>query len=462
MRKPVRHRRTDPSSTHPLAWLEARLNYERTPATANSQVTFGLARMRRLLHALGDPQRSSLAAHIAGTKGKGSTAAMMASILQASGRRVGRYLSPHVHDVTERIAVDGTPISRDRLATLLDSMIPVVAAMDRRAARRGGRGPTWFEVMTAAAFVHFADEKVDIAVLETGLGGRLDATNVCTPIVTVITSISYDHLKLLGPTLHRIATEKAGIIKRRCVVVSGVTQPSARRVIRVTATRRRAPLLELGTHFAVRHVTPSMSTFGLDGTTFQLVHQDEPTPHDYTTRLAGRHQVDNAALAVIATEQLALHGISIDEHVIARGLATATLPARIETICRRPLVVVDAAHNVASMSALASTLRQALEAHHTRVLVFSASSDKQIEKMLDTVRGLFDHVIITRYLKNPRSAPLERVAAACRAAGFNQLRVATDPPQALKQARSIAGRNGIVVVAGSFFLASELRGRGSS
>lgn len=438
------------------------MNYERTPATAHSQATFGLARMRRLLHALGDPQRSSMAAHIAGTKGKGSTATMMASILQASGRTVGRYLSPHVHDVTERIAVDGTPISRDRLATLLDSMIPVVDAMDRHAARRGGRGPTWFEVMTAAAFVHFANEKVDLAVLETGLGGRLDATNVCTPIVTVITSISYDHMKLLGPTIRRIATEKAGIIKRRCVVISGVKQPSAQRVIRNTAAQRRAPLLELGTHFAVQNVKPSTSTYGLDGTTFELVHRDERPPHIYTTCLAGRHQVDNAALAVISTEQLAARGICIDDNAIARGLATATLPARIETISQKPLVVVDAAHNVASMSALASTLRAALEAHSTRVLVFSASSDKQIEKMLDTVRSLFDHVIITRYLENPRSAPLERVEAACRAAGFKQLRVAPDPPQALRQARSVAGRNGIVVVAGSFFLASELKGCSSS
>lgn len=438
------------------------MNYERTPATAHSPATFGLTRMRRLLRALGDPHRSTAAAHIAGTKGKGSTAAMMASILQASGRHVGRYLSPHVHDITERIAVDGTPISRDRLATLLDRMIPVVDAMDRRAARRGGQGPTWFEVMTAAAFVHFVDEKVDLAVLETGLGGRLDATNVCTPLVTVITSISHDHLKLLGPTLRRIATEKAGIIKRRCAVVSGVTQPSARDVIRNTAAQRRAPLLELGTHFTVQNIKPSTSTYGLDGTTFELVRRDEPTPQRYATRLAGRHQVGNAALAVIATEQLSARGICIDHGAMARGLATTTLPARIEIVSRRPLVVVDAAHNVASMSALASTLRQALEAHNTRVLVFSASGDKQIEKMLHTVRGLFDHVIITRYLENPRSAPLERVADACRAAGFTQPRVASDPPQALRQARSIAGRDGIVVVAGSFFLASELGGRSGS
>ena len=458
MRKRPSHHRRTVDRARVIAWLDARTNYERVPASENTPVTFGLGRMRRLLRDLGNPHLRSAVAHVAGTKGKGSTVTMLASILEESGHRVGRYLSPHVHAVEERIAVNGEPITSREFVAAFEQVIPVVDAMDCAAARRGRRGPTWFEAMTAAAFVHFADARVDVAVLETGLGGRLDATNVCQPLVTIITSISLDHMKLLGPTIPRIATEKAGIIKRGCPIVCGATQPSARRTIAAIAARRRAPLLQLGRDFTVHHRGTRQSKNDLAGGTFDLHIPADGPARTYTIALAGRHQEENASLAVAAAEQLRERGIHVPDTAIARGLTRATLPARIETVSHRPLVIVDAAHNVASMESLVETVRPALARHPARVLVFAASADKQVEKMLGTVRGLFDRVVITRYLKNPRAVPLERLRAACRSAGLPAPQEAASPAAALRSARSLAGSRGIVVVAGSFFLAAEIGG----
>jgi dihydrofolate synthase/folylpolyglutamate synthase len=461
MRKPETCRRTETDHDRVLSWLDARINYERTPATSNTAAAFGLQRMQRLLRSLGNPHLHCPVVHVAGTKGKGSTVAMLAAILQEAGHRVGRYLSPHVHRVEERIAVNGIPVSAADFVAAVDRVIPVVEMMDRRASRRGQRGPTWFEVMTAAAFEHFAAANVGVTVLETGLGGRLDATNVCRPLTTVITSISHDHMKLLGPTIAKIAAEKAGIIKRGCPVVCGATQPTAGRVIAEIAARRRAPLLQLGRDFTVHHVKPSPRRHGLDGVEFDLVMPHLSGPYHYRLAIAGRHQAENAALAVVAARQLAHRGIQLSDASIERGLAKTTLPARIETISIRPLVVVDAAHNVASMKALADTIRPAMKGHSTSVLVFAASGDKQVEKMLASVRGLFAHVVITRYLENPRAAPLDRLRRACAVEGLPRPRDAANPAEALRLAKSIAGVGGIVVVAGSFFLAAEVGGAGS-
>lgn len=455
MRKPVSHRGTA-DYARVLSWLDSRINYERSPAPGNSPSAFGLTRMRRLLHLLGDPHDRCPVVHVAGTKGKGSTVAMMAAILEDAGHRVGRYLSPHVHAIEERIAVNSRPISRSDFVSALDAVIPRVESMDQAAGRRGCRGPTWFEVITAAAFVHFAAQDVDIAVLETGLGGRLDATNVCQPLVSVITSISYDHMKLLGPTIARIASEKAGIIKRGCPIVSGATQPTARRVIAETAGRRRSRLLQLGRDFSIRVVAPPAADHPVGGVTFDVACTGDDASRRYAIQLAGHHQAENASLAVIAADVLRGRGIDISDAAIERGLSRVTLPARIETVAHRPVVVIDAAHNEASMKALADTIRPALVRHSSRVLVFAVSGDKRIDAMLRTVRGLFDHVIITRYLKNPRSAPLERLRTACAAAGLPVPKEAATPDDALRSARSLAGRGGIVVVAGSFFLAAEV------
>ncbi len=461
----TRKDRTDLTRAEAVAWLDRRVNFERV-APAGPHGSFGLSRMRRLLEAIGSPHLRLPVVHVAGTKGKGSTVAMIAAILDEAGHRVGCYLSPHVHAIEERISINGRPIGSTALVEAFATVIPAVDAMDRAGARRGVRGPTWFEVMTAVAMLHFARSRVALAVLETGLGGRLDATNVSKPVLSVITSISLDHMAVLGRTIGRIAGEKAGIIKRSCPVISGATVPAARRVIAETAARRRATLLQLGRDFqacAAADRGNSAAPLGINSVDVILPERFSPPNgrdrgrNRYALGMPGSHQAANGSLAVVAAHALDSMGYRISQQAIAAGLRKAVLPARIETLSRRPLVVVDAAHNVASMRALLETLAQPLATMRPRVLVFAASGDKQIEKMLALAAGRFDHVVVTRYATNPRAAPVERLVAACRQAGLPPARIAASPREALPMARSIAGTKGIVCVAGSFFLAAEIR-----
>jgi len=461
-----------------LAWLDRRINFERVvPATA-APGTFGLGRVRRLLAAVGNPHESFPVVHVAGTKGKGSTVAMLAAALQAAGHRVGRYMSPHVDAIEERICVGGRPISAADLVRAFQAVIPAVEQMDRTAARRGGNGPTWFEVLTAVAFVHFARARVDLAVLETGLGGRLDATNVSKPVLSIITSISLDHMHLLGSTVGRIATEKAGIIKRRCPVISAAIHPAARRVIESTAARRRAPLLQLGRDFESFYLLGrDFESFYLPPTALPPTAAGEALSHGlapgrvavriaaapaaadivFQLGMPGPHQAINAALVVMAARSLTARGIRVPDRAVVRGLRQVSLPARVETIAHRPLVILDAAHNVASMESLMATLADAAPTFRPRVLVFAASSDKQIDEMLAVVRGHFDHVVVTRYATNPRAATVQQLVASCRRAAIPSPQVATAPAEALRLARSLATPRGLVCVAGSFFLAAEIR-----
>jgi len=442
-----------------LAWLDRRINFERAVPTAAPPGTFGLTRVRRLLAAVGHPHREFPVVHVAGTKGKGSTVAMLAAVLQAAGHRVGRYMSPHVDALEERICVGGRPISAADLVRAFKVVIPAVEVMDQAAGRRGGSGPTWFEVLTAVAFVHFARSRVDLAVLETGLGGRLDATNVSIPVLSIITSISLDHMHLLGSTVGRIATEKAGIIKRGCPVISAAVHPAARRVIEATAARRRAPLLQLGRDFEASYLPQDAGDASADPLApgRVAVTLAGASPLVFPLVMSGGHQAINASLVVMATRSLAACGIHVPDRALAKGLRAVRLPARIERIGERPLVILDAAHNVASMESLVATLAPAVRAFQPSVLLFAASADKQIEEMLAVVRGHFDHIVITRYATNPRAATVPQLVDACRRAGLPAPQVATTPAEALRLARSLATSRGLVCVAGSFFLAAEIR-----
>lgn len=457
MRKSRKQRQSE-GRDRVTAWLDSRTNFERVPPAGRSASTFGLARMRRLLAAIGDPHRRLRVVHVAGTKGKGSTVAMLAAVLEEAGHRVGRYMSPHVHALEERIAVDGRPIPTADLVAAFERLIPAVEEMDRRAARRGGRGPTWFEVMTAAAFLHFVRSRVDIAVLETGLGGRLDATNVVQPLLSIITSISLDHMAVLGPTIRRIAAEKAGIIKRGRPVISTAMHPAAQRVIAATAARRRATLWQLGRDIQVTSTTSTDAP--LDGGIIDVtVAPGRRVPSvatgHYRLGMSGRHQADNAAAVVAAAVRLEESGVRVPPQALARGLARVRLPARIERLGERPLVIVDAAHNVASMRSLLETVSPTISAKARRVLVFAASGDKQIETMLGLAAGHVDEVILTRYVSNRRAAPPERLLAAASAAGLPAA-VIEPPAAAVREARTRATRRGAVLIAGSFFLAAEV------
>ncbi len=399
-----------------LAFLFNRIDYERTRSVPYHSRRFKLDRMVRLLELLDHPARDIPVVHIAGTKGKGSTAQMVASVLNATGLRTGLYTSPHLEQLEERFAVGGRQCTSDQLVQLLATIQPAVQRMDQESARRGqAQGPTYFEITTAAALLHFRREKADCAILEVGLGGRLDSTNVCTPAVSVITSISFDHMKQLGNTLAKIAGEKAGIIKPGIPVVTGVTDPEPLAVIVKRAAALDAPLVALGRDFHFDYVS--------DAELRRAGNSSPVSQMDYTQcsgnecrrleqvklGMLGRHQAANAAVALATLDQLRCIGWSIDDRAIREGLSSARCPARIEVISRRPIVVLDAAHNAASVAALLQVLDGCFPSI-PRILVFASSVDKDAPAMLRQLLPRFEHVIFTRYLNNPRATPPKQLA----------------------------------------------------
>lgn len=447
-----------------VAWLDGRINYERSSTAGH----WGLGRMRRLLELLGDPQRGLPVVHVAGTKGKGSTVAMLAAMLDSSGYRVGRYMSPHVHRLEERIAVGREEMTSAALMDVWQPIRQAVEQMDQELAPQGRRGPTWFEILTAMALLHFRRQKVDIAVLETGLGGRLDATNVCEPLLAVITSISLDHMRELGDTVAQVAGEKAGIIKPGVPVLCGARDPAAREVISAVAARQRSPLLLLDRDFSL---DVSMLADGSDPWPRQLVSltvcdhvrstfaREPVLLEPCEVGMLGRHQAENAGLAMAAAALLHEGGYPILWNGVRGAMATLQLPARIERLGEQPRLIVDAAHNAASMAALCETLPR-LRGGGKRVLVFAASADKQLPEMLHSARGWAERLVLTRYTTSARAASLDVLRGAVALAAPELLSdcvAEPDPLHATRTACEIAGSDGTVCIAGSFFLAAEVR-----
>jgi dihydrofolate synthase/folylpolyglutamate synthase len=449
-----------------LAFLTSRIDYERTLSIPYSQRDFRLDRMRQLLARLGNPQQGLKIVHVAGTKGKGSTAAMLASMLQAAGHRVGLYSSPHLDRVEERVRIDGLICPPAELAELVARLQGVVTAMDAEpAADEGGSNrPTYFEIITALALLRFAEHQVDAAVLEVGLGGRLDSTNVCQPLVSVITSISFDHTQQLGRTLAAIAGEKAGIIKPRTPTISGVMNDEARQVIVDVAARQQAPLLQRGIDFDFDYSPPRrLETSDAAGRmNFRWRSGNERTPLlGIELRLPGRHQAANAAVALAVAFHLRSLGWSLPDAALYSGLASVDWPARVEVVSRRPAVVLDAAHNVASVEALLDTLAESFSARR-RVLVFGTTRDKDVRGMLQALLPHFDDVIFTRYASNPRGVPPEDLANLAQelAAGLPRLarcRISPTPDAAWQLAPTLVQREDLICVTGSFFIAAEIR-----
>jgi dihydrofolate synthase/folylpolyglutamate synthase len=437
-----------------LDFLYGRLNYERV-GMPGTPAELRLARMRRLLRQLGDPQRSVPVVHVAGTKGKGSTSAMLAAALGASGRRVGLFCSPHLHRLEERFRVEDRDATPSELLGLIEAVRPVVARLDAEESRRGRRGPTFFEVTTAMGLLHFARQGVDLAVIEVGMGGRLDSTNVVRPLVSVITSISLDHTRQLGGTTEAIATEKAGIIKRGRPVVSGVSEAAPRAAILRIARQRRSPIRELGPDFTFAHFPPDRPLTRPSGGTVGVRtwrRQWDPL----RVPLLGPHQAHNAAVALATLDVLAEAGHEVTFAEVERGFARLSVPARVEVLGERPWLVIDGAHNVASAAALAATLRFCLPAG-PRTLVFGTTRDKDLVGQLRELIPLFGPSIATRYVGNPRSVPPEDVAEAMERLTDRPSWIAADPAQALALARELTPREGLICVTGSMFLAAEAR-----
>ena len=442
-----------------VQWLYDRIDYERI-RPAPSLNPFRLERIERLLKRIGSPQERIPAIHIAGTKGKGSTAAMVDSILQASGMRTGLFTSPHIEQFEERMRVSGRMPHPDQLTRLVSKLAEILHESE---VESSDRVPTFFEITTLLAWMLFDEEDVEIAVLETGLGGRLDCTNVCRPLVTVITSIGLDHTHILGDTLSLIAAEKAGILKAGVPVVQGQLPEVADVVVTARARELGCRQFICGREFAWHVDHNDNDTSGRRRSQKILVLTPTGKYDALTIPLLGQHQAHNASLAVMTAELLGDAGYrQIDDVAVSEGLRTTHWPLRFEVFDQNPTIVLDAAHNTDSMKAVASVLTGPEWSNRRRVLVFAASADKDAHSMIQTIRPHFDDVVFTRFLRNPRSRQAEELLSIAESLQDDRspatcCYVAQNPSDALQAARELAGHSGLVVVTGSIFLASEVR-----
>jgi len=427
-----------------VAYLESLIDYERTPAGAAAARLWNLDRIRSMLRELGDPHLGLRSVHIAGTKGKGSTAAMTASILSAAGLKAGLYTSPHLISFRERIRVNGELIGEGEVVSLVERVFPAIEAL--RGSELGP--PSFFEAYTLLAFLHFAARGADIAVLETGLGGRLDATNTVSPLACAITRIDYDHMQELGESLQEIATEKAGIIKPGVPVVSSPQLPEALEVLQDTCLERGAQLVLVGQpggpEVSVSRADHRRQAFTIR--TQQHLYADLECP------LLGPHQAENAAVAVGLIECLAPHGIQVPEEAIREGITSVRWPGRFEIVASRPYVILDGAHDAAGAAALAKTLETLFPGYRI-ILVLGVHRDKDADAIAARLCPLADRVITTA-CASPRAIDaneLQRtVYRHCRhTAAYAPVSLALQ--EALDQSRPTDA----IVVTGSLYVVGE-------
>jgi dihydrofolate synthase/folylpolyglutamate synthase len=423
-----------------LDYILSFADYERLPRSA---LVWDLRRIERLLERLGNPQDTARSIHVAGTKGKGSTAAMIASVLTQAGYRVGLYTSPHLFSFTERIQAEGRPIAEDAFARLTESIKPEVEAVNRT----GDLGElTTFEILTALAFTFFREIGADYQVLETGLGGRLDATNVVRPEVCVITSISFDHTDVLGDTLAQIAAEKAGIIKPGSTVVCSPQFPEATEVIERTCRERGVKLIRVGTE-----VTWHKGGFSAEGQSFHLKGLERE--YDLRIPLLGEHQLENAATAVATIEALAGMGSRVSPENISAGLEQVYWPGRLQVLRREPWVIVDSAHNAYSVKRMAEALKQHFNFDRV-ILVLGVSSDKDVAGIIAEAASLTDEVILARS-RHPRAVePVVLVNEFSKRGIIPQL--AESVASAIKLALARAKTSDLICAAGSVFVIAEV------
>ena len=457
--------------------LYERINYEKTGHAPYSDANYRLDRMRRLLSELGDPQLSAPVIHIAGTKGKGSTASFISRMLTAAGLRTGLYTSPHLLKLEERFQVNSAPCTRAQLVELVEA---TSIAADRVEAAGGGKA-TFFELTTAVALLHFVREKAQAIVLEVGLGGRLDSTNVCQPSLCVITTIGLDHQAQLGDTIPLIAGEKAGIIKPGIPVVSSARHPDARRVISRVAAQHDAPLRLIERDFSgtwsplleatsdrngKRDQTGSDETGSIESIARAEVRFE---PHyvpsllgssQWNLSMLGRHHLDNLSAALATIDWLAEQGWTIPVEPLRTAVQQTCVPARLQIVGQSPARLIDTAHNADS---IAATLT-ALDIHFPRrpkCLILATSRDKDIDAILKWVMPACHRLILTQYHNNPRGLPLDELVHHARAIASHceQAPIITEaatPASAWQIAQQTSTPQDLICATGSFFLAAEL------
>jgi dihydrofolate synthase/folylpolyglutamate synthase len=420
--------------------------------TASHRHEFHLDRMGLLLGALGNPHLGRPTVHVAGTKGKGSTAAMLASVLQAQGHRVGLYTSPHLHSAVERIQVGGKPIGGADFASFVEQAWPVMERVNRQG---GVGGVTTFELLTTLAFLHFQKATADFQVIEVGLGGRLDSTNVVEPDVCVITPLSLDHTEVLGSTIAAIAREKAGIIKPGVPVVTAPQPGGAIEVLRHIASERGAPLIEVSRSYAWRRLEGD-----LRGQTFSVTGPKDAGK--LWVPLLGGHQVENAATAVAALDALAQRGHHVSESAIEAGLRAVQWPGRLEVLASGgPLVVVDGAHNPHSASRLTEAVKDIRRLHqpasHGRViLLFGALSGHDLAGVVTELAKLKPVVAAVR-TTHPRAKSCEEIVKAVRDAGLEFAFESEDVADAVRRVLAMARPEDVILATGSLSVAAEVR-----
>jgi dihydrofolate synthase/folylpolyglutamate synthase len=426
---------TDKAYNLALDYLYSFVDYSLKHASELAKADFNLDRMRALMDELGNPESEYKIIHVAGTKGKGSVSALAASALQAAGLKTGLYTSPHLQDYAERIQVDGQPIPHADLAELVEQIKPAVAQVPYL---------TTFEITTALGLLYFARQGCEAAVIEVGLGGRLDATNVVTPLVSVITSLSLDHMLVLGDTLAKIAGEKAGIIKAGVPVVCSPQAEEALKVLVKIAGERGCSLTLVG-----RDVQFEALSHSLDGQRFQVQFGDQ-TPLELTIPLLGLHQVENAAVAYAALQTSSL---PVPDEAIRSGFANVNWHSRFDILRRDPPVVIDVAHNRAS----AFRLRQTLDDFFPNIpviLLFCTLEDKDIAGMLAELSPRLELVVAT-HADHPRAPSADWIAERVKQAGI-PVEVVEPVDAALDRALELAGEDKLVLTAGSVAFAGEV------
>lgn len=399
---------------------------------------FELERMEDFSALMGSPHAAYPTIHVAGTKGKGSVSALCASALRAGGYKVGLYTSPHLNDFRERIQVNGQMISELDFAAIVEQIKPVAPQLP---------GITSYEIQTMLGFLYFARQQVDIAVVEVGLGGRLDSTNIVTPMVSVITSISYDHTRVLGDTLAQIAAEKGGIIKPGVPLVSSPQQPEALNMLQQIAAERQAPLTLVG-----RDLTFSQTHNSLQGQSITLEMEGESA--EFELPLLGEHQAENAATAYATLRVLGEQGWQLPQSAIRQGFAEVCWPGRFEIVRQAPYVVLDGAHNRYS----AAKLSQAISAYFPSakvVLLFGASEDKDIPAIFAELLPGVDTLLPVQ-AEHPRASTVENLVEMA-APYACEVRILPSIEEALRQGQQIAGPDGVVVATGSLYLVGEAR-----
>ena len=433
--------------TTAIRWLASRTNFEKLRLVSYDTESFNLARMKKLLNKLGNPHEQLQYVHIAGTKGKGSTIAMLGAMLENCGYTVGSYTSPHLVDLRERITINGQMISHADFANLTEKVAKACESIT-------GSDPTYFEILTAIGFMYFAEEAVDLVLLETGLGGRLDATNVVTPLVVGLTHISYDHMNILGKELTQIAGEKAGIMKKDVPTISVIQEPEVVEVFKKKAEEVGCPLhftgedIDFSYRFEANKELGRHSRVSITTSTSRFEHLAVP--------LQGEHQAHNCGLALSLLDVLRSNGFHLKEDKVIEGLAKTELPGRMEVVWREPRVVIDGAHNALSIQ----TLIRALGAHITYdslVMIFGCGQDKDVNGMLKQVGLGADKVIFTKAKSNTRAMEPEDLQTRFNDVSGKMSQTAPNLDAAITLAGRAVSRDDLIIITGSFYLAGEAR-----